>query len=306
MIRTEAIDQALPDPKEWLQWRSRPDRQFNGGRLASVSKGWRNDVEKRLFSRIRINPSKKRHVLTFREFFAHERRRLLSQLEITIDDRSTGPWHKDMGLLQISQVMEKVGHFLQYIKSWGDHRDGEQPRSIEIIFVSISATPDPYSRTRSLSTSVHTPSLWEEGFQLNTVTGSGRIPTNVALWAIKSEFPSVLDMVTHLTFPPDCVPLPAAQAMIQRMPKLKSCDFEIQFDASQLGWKNLTGKFRGSLDSRQTRSICQLNDRFRHFIAHAGAFSLLSSNLRLLCLSRNLHIDIEKVFGCLTRLQSKS
>ncbi|KAK2613362.1 hypothetical protein N8I77_000280 [Diaporthe amygdali] len=229
MIRTEAVDQAVRDSI---------GRQFKGGPLASVSKEWKNDVEMRLFSRIRINPSKERHVLRFREFFANERRRFLSRLELTIDDRFTGPWHKDMGLLQISQVMENIGHLLQYIKSWEVHRDGEQPRPIEIIFVSMSNTLDPSLRTR-LNSSFHTISLWED-FELDMVTGFGQIPTNVALWAIKSEFPSALDMVTHLTFPPDCVPLPAAQAMIQRMPKLKSCDFEVQFDASQLGWKNLT------------------------------------------------------------------
>ncbi|KAJ0115746.1 hypothetical protein J7T55_010569 [Diaporthe amygdali] len=229
MIRTEAIDQAL---------RNAIGRPFKGGPLASVSKEWKNDVEMRLFSRIRINPSKERHVLRFREFFTNERRRFLSQLEITIDDRWTGPWHRDMGIVQISQVMEKIGHLLQYLQSWEVHRDEEQPRSIEIIFVSMSNTLDPSLTTR-LCSSIHTSSLWE-GSDLDMVTGSGQIPTNVALWAIKSEFPSTLDMVTHLTFPLDCVPLPAAQAMIQRMQNLKSCDFEIKVNASQLGWRNLS------------------------------------------------------------------
>lgn len=87
-----------------------------------------------------------------------------------------------------------------------------------------------------------TSSLWGKK-DLDLVTSRGLIPTNMALWAIKSKFPSSLNMVTHLTFLPDSVPLSAAQKIVKSMPNLEKCVLEVRFGSdSHEGWKDFTRK----------------------------------------------------------------
>lgn len=211
-------------------------------RLASVCKEWQDDVERVLFGAIRINPLDEEQISKFKELFTDRRKKLLTRLDIAIDDdEETSPWHQRMGLLQISQVMEKVGQFLHYINGWDFCRENEKQQSIDIIFMSERLKPVlrspkcqmPYMFIRS---------LWEKK-GLDFVTGRGLVPTNIALWAIKSEFPPSLNMVTHLTFLPDCVPLSAAQKIIQMMPNLETCNLEVSFGCKcEEGWRDFTGR----------------------------------------------------------------
>lgn len=233
-IRTAAIRAAHPSINPW-------SRDKPCSRLASVSKEWQEDVERVLFAEIRIDPSDAADVARLKELFTEERKRFLTRFEIAIDDEQfSGLWHRHMGLLGISQVMEKIGKFFQYISGWNFSRDGEKQRSIEIIFTSShqrGGHHDPKDDQPFMGVS----SLWEREDR-NVLTSHGLIPTNMVLWAIKSEFPSALNMVTHFTFLPDCVPLPAAQKIIQTMPNLETCVFEVKFGTDcEEGWGALTG-----------------------------------------------------------------
>lgn len=237
-IRTAAIEAAYPNSNPW-KW---PNGEKPCSRLASVSKEWKGDVEKVLFGEIRIDPSNEEDVARFKELFTDERKRFLTRLDIAIDgDEDTGPWHKKLGLLGISQVMEKIGQFFQFINAWNFCRDGEKQQSIEIIFTAPDQSPGHHS-PKDKQPQMSTTSLWEKR-NLNLLTGHGLMPANVALWAIKSEFPSSLNMVTHLTFLPDCLPLPAARKIIQAMPNLETCVLEVTFGSqSEEGWRDFTGR----------------------------------------------------------------
>lgn len=241
-IRTAAIKAAYPNSNrsKWSQ------HEVPCSRLALISKEWRDSVERALFSEIRIDPSDYEDVAKFKKLFTDTRKRSLKRLDIAIDDDYiTGPWFEEMGLLRISQVMEKVGQFFQYINDWEFCRDGEKQQSIEIIFTGGPFYPG-WRSHKDKQPHAATSSLWDKR-DLNIVTSRGliptKIPTNMALWAIKSEFPLSLNMVTHLTFPPDCVPLAAAQRIVQTMPNLETCVLEVGFRSdSQKGWKDFTGK----------------------------------------------------------------
>lgn len=224
--------------------RKRSKYKIPRSRLASVSKEWQDDVERVLFRAIRINLLEEEQISQFKELFTDRRKKFLTRLDIVIDDEDTSPWHQRMGLLQISQVMEKVGQFLHYISGWDFCREGEKQQSIDIIFVSKQR---PRCRTpKDDPPHMSIRSLWEkEGLDL--VTNRSLIPTNIALWAIKSEFPSSLNNVTHLTFLPDCVPLSAAQKIISTLPNLETCVLEVSFGTqSEEGWRSLTGRIPSS------------------------------------------------------------
>lgn len=237
-IRTEAIKSA----QRWLQ--TKKDR----GRLALVSKEWQDDVEKLMFGMIRIDPSNEGDVASFKRLFTDRRQKFLTRLDIAIDDDDkTSPWHKEMGLLLISQVMEKVGQFLHYINSWDFCKEGEKQQCIEIVFTAPPKNRRERDRTDE-EPNVAISSLWEQE-NLDSLTRRGLIPTNIALWAVKSEFPSSLDMVTHLTFVPDCVPFPAAQKIVQTMPNLETCVLEVRFSSeSEEGWRYLTSRIPPALN----------------------------------------------------------
>ncbi|KAG6354034.1 hypothetical protein INS49_005005 [Diaporthe citri] len=189
-VRTAAIKAARPQSRMIL---SRALDTQPCCRLASVSKEWRHDVERALFSEIRIDPSDEEDVLRLKELFTDQRRRFLTRFDIAIDDdQNSGPWHKNMGLLRISQVMKKIGQFFQYINGWNFCRDGEQQQSIEIIFTTLHE-PGGYHEPKDERPFMFVSSLWEQK-DLNVLTSHGLIPTNMVLWAIKSEFPSSLNM----------------------------------------------------------------------------------------------------------------
>lgn len=241
-IRTEAIKAA--------QKRSPNKKPLS--RLASVSKKWQDDVERVLFGEIRIDPLAKEQISTFKRLFTDRRKTFLTRLEIAIDDEEeTSPWHQRMGLLQISQVMEKLGQFFHYINGWNFCREGKKQQSIDFIFVSQQLCPGHHS-PKYEQPHMSIKSLWEKQ-DLNVVTNHGLIPVNIALWAVKSEFPSSLNMVTHLTFLPDCVPLSAAQKIIQTMPNLETCVLEVSFGSeSEDGWRNFTGRIPLALNLNTT------------------------------------------------------
>lgn len=230
-IRTEAMRKA--------QKRSLIKKPLS--RLASVSKEWRVDVEKVLFCEIRINPSEKRETSTFKRLFTDSRRKFLTRLDIAIDDdEETSPWHQRMGLLKIRQLMKTLGQFFHYINGWNFCREGEKQQCIEIVFTCHGTSG--YHGERYRDPWLFISSLWEKK-DLDFVTFHGLIPPNIALWAIKFKFPPSLNMVTHLTFPPDCVPVPAAKKVIQTMPNLETCVLKVKFgsDCGE-GWRNFTGR----------------------------------------------------------------
>ncbi|POS75850.1 hypothetical protein DHEL01_v205756 [Diaporthe helianthi] len=207
-------------------------------RLASVSKEWQGDVEKALFSKIRVDPLDEEEVSDFERYFTDRRKKYLTQFEVAVDDSpETGVWARDTGLLVISQVMEKTGQLFQQLAGWDFTGEGNKQRSLAIMFV--SSCSDPHMDRQGLPNDVGPRSLWEPN-ELSKLTRNG-IPTNVALWAIKSEFPSSLDMVTHFDFVADCVPIAAAKRIIQVMPNLKSFDMETCFSIQvEEGWRDLT------------------------------------------------------------------
>ncbi|KAH8752795.1 hypothetical protein F5883DRAFT_201377 [Diaporthe sp. PMI_573] len=107
-IRIEACEEAVLDSDSGVS-------EQRSCRLALVCKDWQHDIEKILFSQIRVDPSNEEEVLRFKELFTDKRKAYLTRLDIAIDDDFDGPWHQEKGLLRISQVMTKIGHFLQYI-----------------------------------------------------------------------------------------------------------------------------------------------------------------------------------------------
>lgn len=242
-IRTAAIKSAYPNPNPW-KW---PDLEKPCSRLATVSKEWQDDVERALFCQIRIDPCDEVDVAKFKGVFTDERKRFLMRLDIAIDDEeSTSPWHEEMGLLRISQVMEKVGQFFHYINSWEFCREGEKQQCIDIVFTTLHQNPGHHDQKYE-QPHMAIRSLWEQD-DFDLLTRRGLVPSNMALWAVKSEFPSSLNMVTHLTFLPDCVPFPAAQKIIQTMPNLETCVLEVRFSSeSEEGWKHLTGRIPPAL-----------------------------------------------------------
>lgn len=89
--------------------------------------------------------------------------------------------------------------------------------------------------------SIQTSSLWT-GSQLNLLTNSN-LSTDMPLRAIWSACPKRFGIAGHLTFPLDCVPLPATIAIMQTMPNLESCSFELSLKrSSEEGMARLTGK----------------------------------------------------------------
>lgn len=210
--------------------------------LALVSKEWAEDVEEALFSEIQINTLDEQEVSKFKELFSTDRRKsLLTRLDIAIDDtHETGPWYQPGGIVQISHLMETIGQFLHYINGWRIFRkSGSQ--QIEIVVVTSyweHRFHNPIDKELYLIAS----SLWEWD-DLELVTDRGWIPDDLPLKAISSEFPSSLNMVKHLGFPPNFLPLPAAQKIIQIMPNLETCLLESRlFADSGRAWKGLIGK----------------------------------------------------------------
>lgn len=214
-------------------------------KFATVSREWQDDVEKLRFGTIRIDLMNEEDASKFKEVFVPRRRGFLKFLEIIIDDRKTGPWHSAMGLLQISQFMEKVGHLLQFISSWDVDLDkyARQRPNLHIDFVSLDLEllkkePGFVEGAPNFRTS----SFWMES-HVDLLTNSGLLPISMPLWAVNSSFPTSLGIATYLTFPLDCIPLPASLAMIRTMPNLDSCMFGLSFEKDCLeGFGNLTGK----------------------------------------------------------------
>lgn len=211
----------------------RSSKQFAA--CAAVCKAWQPIVEERLFRSISIDPMNEQDATMFVTVFTQERRRrLLSALLVIIDDQKTGPWYSVGGLLPISLLMEKLGQILCFVNTW----IWPFCLSFNIEFVSRS-TFDP---DRHWMNEFQTSSLWTES-HLDRVTNSGYLPTNMPMWTIRSEFPAPLNIASNLTLPIDCLPLPAAIALVQTMPNLKFCDFEVTFEMkSALGIASLIGK----------------------------------------------------------------
>lgn len=239
MIIEEAINQ-----EDWI------------ARWASVSKEWQEEVEKVTFYDIRIDPSVEEDVLMFKQMFKNERRSYLETLEIILDDRPTGPWHTANGIVQISQVMEKVGIFFHYLNSWNPD---QITADLEIRFVSVdsgfegSDDSSIWLGPPGLEPSIQTTSLWTK-HQLDLL-GNSNSASDKPLWAAWSEYPESFDWVGWLTFPLDCVPLPATIAIIGKMPNLVSCDFELAFgridlqSAENEGIARLTGQCQSAQEN---------------------------------------------------------
>lgn len=269
-IRTTAIKAAYPNsnPRKW------PDGEKPCSRLAIVSKEWQHDVERAVFGEVRIDPYDEEDVKKFKELFTDKRKKFLMRLDIAIDDdERTSPWHQRMGLLQISQVMGEIGQFFHYINSWNFCREGEKQQSIEIVFTTSHQTPG-YHAPLHEQPQISIGSLWEKK-DLDRLTKHGLITSNLALWAIKSEFPSSLNMVTHLTFLPDCVPLSAAQKIISTMPNLETCVLEVSFKSkSEDGWRNLTSRSPPALHINKVyETHSSQNHRPHPTTTHLDAFS---------------------------------
>ncbi|KAK7697204.1 hypothetical protein SLS64_013809 [Diaporthe eres] len=269
-IREEAIDQEISSgTNEHVDW-FHPFVTNNVSRLATVSKEWQQHIEDYLFEMIRIDPTVEEDVLKFKELFKNHRRRYLKTLDIIVDDRPTGPWHTAGGMLQINLAMEKVGQFLSYLISWDsdenedldscdsgeneslssldsgesedlDSGDSSEAASIitwdfgeveglKINFVSLNLDFPEVRFAPKGEPSIQTSSLWTAS-QLNLLTSSD-LSTEIPLPPISSAFPKRFGIARHLTFPLDCVPLPATIAIIQTMPNLKSCSFELSFESS--------------------------------------------------------------------------
>lgn len=200
--------------------------------LSAVSREWQADVEKITFSTIRINPSNGNDAAKFRKAFVQCRRRYLACLQIIIDDRRRGPWW--LGPVGISLMMEKIGQILQYISSWNLHRDKDRriPSGIDICFVSLDSRFRDFASAGPFEPCFNTSSCWNS-------PPSSKMP----LRAVRTEFPSSLFIAKSLTFPIDCLPLPAAMAMIETMPWLRTCSFELTFDKKSVAViERFTGK----------------------------------------------------------------
>lgn len=269
-IRTEAIKAVYPNanPSKY------PDGEKPCSRLATVSKEWQHDVERALFREVRIDPCNQVDVTKLKELFTPKRKRFLMRLDIAIDDdKGTSPWHQRMGLLRISQVMGQIGQFFHYINGWDLCREGEKQQSLKVVFTTSHQTPGchaPMDEQPQISIG----SLWEKK-DLDRLTNRGLITTDIALWAIKSEFPSSLNMVTHLTFLPDCVPLSAAQKIISTMPNLETCVLEVSFNSnSEDGWRNFTSRNPLALHINKVYETHTFSNHRLHWpITQLGAFS---------------------------------
>jgi hypothetical protein len=212
--------------------------------LATVSNEWRVDVERLLWSEILVDPSKEDEVRRFKVLVKEERRKSLKRLDIPLDASiSTGPWHQELGLLRISQVMARVGQLLQQINQ--NYESSEKKRPVQLIFTLDDyrySTRQYRDKYPGFETSGSYFSLWEQS-NLLAVTQQGVVPTDTTMWAIKSEFPSSVDRVTSLSAPIDCIPFSAARTLIQGMPNLATC--VLAFKVSPFlaeGWPHLTGK----------------------------------------------------------------
>lgn len=226
MIREIAIEQELTtvwDPDaEWYE-----DEVFHGyiAPLASVSKEWQEDIESQLFSMIRIDPSAYEDAFIFQQLFKDKRRRrYLEVLDITLDDRLTGPWYTDNGILQISQAMVNVRMCFDHLNSWGP----DKVANLAINFVSLALNFADFDKAPRAERSIRTTSLWTDS-RLEFL-GNTNLASDKSLWAIWSESPKNFHVAESLTFPLDCVPLPATMAIIETMPNLTSCSFELAVD----------------------------------------------------------------------------
>lgn len=136
--------------------------------------------------------------------------------------------------------MEKTGQLLQKLRGWDFSGDGGKQRSIAIMFAGNDWDTG-YHPGKEQDPEMLVWSLWDPK-KLSKVITNG-VPTNIVLWAINSEFPSSLGMMTHLTFTPDCVPVAAAKRIVQIMPNLKSCTFGTCFRLEVgEGWTDYTDK----------------------------------------------------------------
>lgn len=291
-IREEAIDQEISSgTNEHVDWFHPFVTNNNVSRLAPVSKEWQKHIEDYLFEMIRIDPTVEGDVLKFKELFKNHRRRYLRTLDVIVDDQPTGPWHTGGGMLQISLAMEKVGQFLSYLISWDsdenedldssdsgeneslssldsdeseDLDSGDSSKAASIItwdfgeveglkinFVSLNLDFPEVQFAPKGEPSIQTSSLWTAS-QLNLLTSSD-LTTEIPLPPISFAFPKRFGIARHLTFPLDCVPLPATIAIMQTMPNLKSCSFELSFkSSSEEGMARLTGKPKSEKERRLT------------------------------------------------------
>lgn len=240
MIRTESIDQEYVDGiNDRVDWFHPVVTNHDIARLAPVSKEWQEHIEAFLFGMIRIDPLVDEEVSKFKEQFKFKkhRRRHLQLLEIIVDDRSTGPWHVANGILQISLTMEKLGQLFTHVGRWKSRNNGP----LRINFVSLDLDFPEVRFAPKGEPSIKTSSLWTDS-QLDLLTTSN-LATDMPLRAIWSAFPKKFRIATCLTFPLDCVPLPATIAIMEKMPNLESCFFELSLKrSSEEGMARLTGK----------------------------------------------------------------
>lgn len=242
---------------------------------ATVCKEWQDDVEKIIFSRIEIDPANGEDGSKFKEIFIQRRRRFLTCLSIIIDDREPGAWHSVMGLSQISLLMEKIGQIFQFISSWDLDRDKDrkEPPGMEIYLFCLGLHFSEFDSADPFDPTFQTTSLWTES-QLDLLTNSNLLPTNMPLWAIRAEFPKTFSIANCLTFPLDCVPLPAAMAIMETMPNLTTCSFDLRFEKTCLqGIENLTGKIKWVRRNGRIPRLTDLYFRIRPPLACYGAFS---------------------------------
>ncbi|KAH8777859.1 hypothetical protein F5883DRAFT_639902 [Diaporthe sp. PMI_573] len=238
-IRKQIRAEAIADVRGNFRDGDRPEQPCF--LLALVSKEWKEDVEEVLFGEIQIDTLDDEEVSKFMDLFSTDRRkRFLTRLDIAIDDtEETGPWHQKMGIVQIAQLMGKIGQFLQYINGWNFRREDGTQQTIEIIFVTSHWKP-PVHNANDDQLYLTTSSLWQQD-DLNRITENGLIPADLPLKVIRSEFPSSLNMVKHLSLPPDILPLPAARSIIRTMPNLETCLLEPMFHReTEEPWRHLT------------------------------------------------------------------
>lgn len=238
----------LPDHIRGMIREEAIDEEYSIAHLASVSKEWQKDVEGYLFQTIRIDPSVEEDALRFKQLFENQRRGYLEVLNIIVDDRPTGPWHTANGIVQISLVMEKIRMFFHHINSW----DRNQVGDLEIKFVSLDLgfVEFEIDQTKLWKPCIRTTSLWTKS-QLHLL-GNSNLTSHIPLWAIWSED---LGIAKRLTFPLDCVPFPVSMAIIETMPNLVSCSFELAFErmadegdarASEEGMASLAGQYQSA------------------------------------------------------------
>ncbi|POS74695.1 hypothetical protein DHEL01_v206915 [Diaporthe helianthi] len=197
--------------------------------LATVSKEWRDNIDEVLFNDIIIDTIDYEDVLTFKQMFSTDRRRrLLTRLNIAIDDSETGPWHMEHGIFQISRTMTSIGSFLGYINGWDFGKAGGGRRPLEIVFTTsrFPDAPVDWSNSRRLIT--NTTSLWDEPC-LRLACRDQLDLSFLPLRAVDSKFPSSLDMVTYLSISPDFMPEGVAKKMIQAMPNLETLVLDPRF-----------------------------------------------------------------------------